>query len=105
VGEIYNLVIDADLVMLSACETGLGKVSNGDDVVGLMRGFLYSGAKSVIGTLWEVDDEATAEIAKRFYSNVRAGMGNGKALAEAQEFMAKKKPHPFYWAAFAMSGG
>jgi CHAT domain-containing protein len=104
VGEIYSLVIDADLVMLSACETGLGKVSNGDDVVGLMRGFLYSGAKSVIGTLWEVDDEATADIAKRFYSNVRTGMSNGKALAEAQEFMAKKKPHPFYWAAFAMSG-
>jgi CHAT domain-containing protein len=104
VSEVYELSINADLVMLSACETGLGKVSNGDDVVGLMRGFLYSGARAVIGTLWEVDDEATAEISKRFYLNLRKGWSNAKALAEAQEFYLQKKPHPFYWAAFAMSG-
>jgi CHAT domain-containing protein len=105
VSEVYEMSINADLVMLSACETGLGKVSNGDDVIGLMRGFLYSGAKAVIGTLWEVDDEATADLSKRFYSNLRKGWSNAKALAEAQEFVAGKKPHPFYWAAFAMSGG
>jgi CHAT domain-containing protein len=105
VSEVYELSINAELVMLSACETGLGKVSNGDDVIGLMRGFLYSGAKAVIGTLWEVDDEATSEISQRFYSNLRKGLGNAKSLAEAQEFYLKKKPHPFYWAAFTMSGG
>jgi CHAT domain-containing protein len=104
VSEVYDLNINADLVMLSACETGLGKVNSGDDVIGLMRGFLYSGAKAVIGTLWEVDDEATSEIAQRFYGNLRKGLSNAKALAEAQEFVAAKKPHPFYWAAFSMSG-
>jgi CHAT domain-containing protein len=104
VSEVYDLAINADLVMLSACETGLGKVNGGDDVIGLMRGFLYSGARAVIGTLWEVDDEATSEIAQRFYANLRKGLTNAKALAEAQEYFVQKKPHPFYWAAFSMSG-
>jgi CHAT domain-containing protein len=99
-----RLAINADLVMLSACETGLGKVNGGDDVIGLMRGFLYSGARAVIGTLWEVDDEATSELVQRFYGNLRKGLGNAAALSEAQSFYALKKPHPFYWAAFSMSG-
>jgi CHAT domain-containing protein len=104
VSEVYDLTINADLVMLSACETGLGKVNGGDDVIGLMRGFLYSGAKAVIGTLWEVDDEATSEIVQRFYANLRKGLNNAAALAEAQAYFVLKKPHPFYWAAFSMSG-
>src|SRR6185295_10092586 len=59
VGELYSMDLDADLVTLSACETGLGKVANGDDVVGLTRGFLYGGARSVVASLWQVDDRAT----------------------------------------------
>ncbi len=104
VSEIYGLHLNADHVMLSACETGLGQVSNGDDVVGLTRGFLYAGARNVTGSLWEVDDDATAELAKRLYHNLKNGVPVGRALSEAQESVLTKKPHPYYWAAFTLNG-
>lgn len=104
VSEIYGLRLKADHVMLSACETGLGQVSNGDDVVGLTRGFLYAGARNVTGSLWEVDDDATAELSKRLYLNLRNGIPVSRALAEAQESVLAKKPHPYYWAAFTLNG-
>jgi CHAT domain-containing protein len=104
VNEIYSLRLNANLVMLSACETGLGSVSNGDDVVGLTRGFLYAGAQNVVGSLWEVDDDATAELAKLLYVGMKSGLPVSKALAQAQEQLIKKKPHPFFWAAFINTG-
>ena len=104
VNEIYGLRLNANLVMLSACETGLGKVSNGDDVIGLTRGFLYAGARNVTGSLWEVDDEATAELSKRLYANLKSGMPVARALTQAQEFVMSTKPQPFYWAAFQVNG-
>jgi CHAT domain-containing protein/tetratricopeptide (TPR) repeat protein len=104
VGEIYGLRLNANLVMLSACETGLGSVSSGDDVVGLTRGFLYAGAQNVIGSLWEVDDDATAELSKLMYAAMKKGTPVAKALSEAQEQLMRKKPHPFFWAAFMTSG-
>jgi CHAT domain-containing protein len=104
VNEIYGLRLNANLVMLSACETGLGSVSNGDDVVGLTRGFLYAGAQNVVGSLWEVDDDATAELAKLLYASMKTGQPVSKALAQAQEQLMKKKPHPYFWAAFINTG-
>jgi len=104
VSEIYGLRLKADHVMLSACETGLGQVSNGDDVVGLTRGFLYAGARNVTGSLWEVDDDATAELSKRLYFNLKNGVPVARALAEAQESVLAKKPHPYFWAAFTVNG-
>jgi CHAT domain-containing protein len=104
VSEIYGLRLNANLVMLSACETGLGSVSNGDDVVGLTRGFLYAGAQNVVGSLWEVDDDATAELAKLMYVSMKAGTSVAKSLSQAQDQLIKKKPHPFFWAAFINTG-
>ena len=104
VSEIYGLRLSANLVMLSACETGLGSVSSGDDVVGLTRGFLYAGAQNVVGSLWEVDDDATADLSKLMYAAMKKGMPVAKALAEAQEQLMRKKPHPYFWAAFMDSG-
>ena len=104
VSEIYSLRLNANLVMLSACETGLGTVSSGDDVVGLTRGFLYAGAQNVVGSLWEVDDVATAELSRLMYAGMKKGLPVAKALAQAQEQLILKKPHPFYWAAFVNSG-
>jgi CHAT domain-containing protein len=104
VSEIYGLRLNASLVMLSACETGLGSVSSGDDVVGLTRGFLYAGAQNVVGSLWEVDDAATAELSKLMYAAMKRGLPVSKALSEAQEQLMKKKAHPFFWAAFLNSG-
>lgn len=103
VDEIYGLALDSDLVAMSACETGLGQVASGDDVVGLMRGFLYAGARNVLGSLWMVDDAATAELMTRFYRH-RAGAGNAEALRQAQLELMARYPHPYFWAAFYLTG-
>lgn len=103
VGRLYALRLDADLVTLSACETGLGKVSTGDDVVGLNRGFLYAGSRSVVGSLWSVDDEATAALMKNFYLKL-ATRSKRDALRQAQIETRQNFPHPFFWAAFQLTG-
>ncbi|MBP9712689.1 MAG: CHAT domain-containing protein [Sterolibacterium sp.] len=104
VGALYGIRLDVDLTTLSACETGLGKVLSGDDVVGLTRGFLYAGSRNVIASLWQVDDQATADLMRRFYLNLKAGMNKKQSLREAQVATLKSYPHPFYWAAFFITG-
>ena len=103
VGELYSMRLNADLVTLSACETGLGKIANGDDVVGLTRGFLYAGSRSIVASLWKVDDEATAYLMTRFYSALK-GTSKREALRLAQIETRKKYPHPYFWAAFQLTG-
>lgn len=103
VGELYSMNLDADLVTLSACETGLGKVANGDDVVGLTRGFLYAGSRSIVASLWSVEDRATAQLMKAFYENL-AGMNKEEALRRAQIKTRRDFPPPFFWAAFQLTG-
>lgn len=103
VGELYSLRLNADLVTLSACETGLGQIANGDDVVGLTRGFLYAGTRSIIASLWKVDDEATAYLMTRLYTGLK-DTSKREALRLAQIETRKKYPHPFYWAAFQLTG-
>jgi CHAT domain-containing protein len=104
VSEIYGLQLDADLVTLSACETGLNRAMSGDDLIGMTRGFLYAGSSNIIASLWEVDDEATAELMVMFYEKLRAGLGKAQALQEAQQALWKKFPEPRYWAAFYLTG-
>ncbi|WP_158592152.1 CHAT domain-containing protein [Noviherbaspirillum sedimenti] len=103
VDELYSLELNADLVTLSACETGLGKIDNGDDVIGLTRGFFYAGAASIIASLWEVDDQATYEMMTRFYKEVGVS-AKSDALLKAQRAVKAKYPHPYYWAAFQLAG-
>ncbi len=103
VGELYSMALDADLVTLSACETGLGKIANGDDVVGLTRGFLYAGSRSIVASLWSVDDQATAELMQAFYANL-SKMPKQDALRHAQLEARRSFPHPFFWAAFQLTG-
>lgn len=103
VGELYGMQLNADLVTLSACETGLGKVLNGDDIVGLGRGFLYAGARSIVASLWSVDDRATAQLMQAFYRNLTR-MDKVEALRQAQMATRKDFPHPFFWAAFQLTG-
>lgn len=104
IGELYSMRLDADLVTLSACETGLGKVASGDDVVGLVRGFLYAGANRIVSTLWEIDDEATASLMTDFYRRLKSGRNAADALREAQLAARQRFPHPYYWAAFQITG-
>lgn len=102
-GDLYSMRLNADLVTLSACETGLGKVQNGDDVVGLTRGFLYAGSNTIVASLWQVDDRATAELMVEFYQNLKK-TDKREALRQAQLTIKQRYPHPFYWAAFQLTG-
>ena len=105
--EIYNLSLPAELVVLSACQTGLGKDVKGEGLIGLTRGFMYAGAKRVVASLWQVDDSATAELMQRFYAKMlRDGLRPAAALREAQVEMWKqnKWKMPYYWAGFTLQG-
>jgi tetratricopeptide (TPR) repeat protein len=104
--EIFGLDLTkaTDLVVLSACQTNIGAVSAGDEVVGLNRAFLYAGTPTVIASLWNVDDEATALLMEQFYTRLREGMGKGEALQQAQLDVRAQYPHPYYWAAFVLTG-
>lgn len=101
--KLYSLKLDADLVTLSACETGLSKIANGDDLVGLTRGFLYAGCNSIVASLWKVDDLATATLMVDFYSGLNR-MNKQQALRTAQLMTKKKYAHPYYWASFQLTG-
>jgi len=104
VAELYDQKIDAELVILSACETGLGEIENGDDVIGLNRGFLFAGAESIVSSLWTVDDEATKQLMLSFYDNLR-DYSRADALRKSQVYVKERfNDHPFYWAAFQLTG-
>lgn len=112
VHEIFGLELQADLVVLSACQTGLGRgyrrdVPPGDDWVGLVRAFLYAGAGAVVASLWPVEDRATAQLMARFYNALRAGRPAVAALGDAQRALINEDElgHPFYWAGFILTGG
>ena len=105
--EIYELRAPVLLVVLSACQTALGENVRGEGLMGMTRGFMHAGASSVVASLWEVDDRATAELMKHFYSNMlKRGMKTGEALRAAQNSI-RQRPEwrsPHYWAAFTLQG-
>jgi CHAT domain-containing protein len=105
--DVYNLRVPVSLVVLSACRTGLGEDVRGEGLIGLTRGFMHAGASSVVASLWKVDDEATAELMKYFYTNMlKNGMRPAAALREAQNTL-RQDPHwssPHYWAGFTLQG-
>jgi CHAT domain-containing protein len=107
VNDVYNERLAADLVVLSACQTGLGKEVRGEGLMGLTRAFLYAGAPRVIVSLWNVNDRATADLMAAFYRRMlREHKRPSAALREAQLEMRKQKQweSPYYWAAFVQHG-
>ena len=111
--EVFNLRLGAPLVMLSACETGLGKEKRGEGVMGLTRAFMYAGAPTVGVTLWSVADKSTAELMTDFYKRLLASPGASPSAASASSAMrnaqlaminGKKYSAPFYWAPFVLVG-
>jgi CHAT domain-containing protein len=105
--EIYNLRLPVELVVLSACQTGLGKQIKGEGLVGLTRGFMYAGAPRVVASLWKVDDEATAELMKLFYKGMVVEELRPAAALRAAQVAMWKQPRwqePYYWAAFMLQG-
>ena len=105
--DVYNMNLTADLVVLSACQTALGKQIRGEGLIGLTRGFMYAGAARVVASLWRVEDEATAEMMKKFYeAMMKEGQRPAAALRSAQLWMQKQKRWrtPYYWAGFILQG-
>lgn len=106
--EIFRLKLNADVVTLSACQSGLGKLIAGEGVMGLSRAFLYAGAQSLVVSLWNVNDAATAELMKTFYGHLKAGVARDEALRRAK-LALRNGPnriwrHPYYWAPFVLIG-
>jgi CHAT domain-containing protein len=106
VREIFNLQLQADLVVLSACQSGLGKEVSGEGLIGMTRAFLYAGASSVVVSLWQVDDVSTADLMVGFYSQLKAGLDRSEALRHAKlELIDRSRySHPYFWAPFILVG-
>jgi CHAT domain-containing protein len=105
--DIYSLRAPVDLVVLSACQTGLGKDIRGEGLVGLTRGFMYAGATSVVASLWKVEDEATAELMKRFYVEMLKNRKTPAEALRAAQNSIRQEPQwsaPHYWAGFTLQG-
>lgn len=104
VQDVYDLDLNASLVTLSACETGLGHDEGGDELVGLVRGFLHAGANSLLVSLWMVDDKSMTDLMIRFYTHWLAGMPKSQALRQAQLDILRQYEHPYYWAPMVLVG-
>jgi CHAT domain-containing protein/Tfp pilus assembly protein PilF len=103
--EIYSTDLSAKLVVLSACQTGKGKLERGEGVMGLSRAFLYAGAESVVTSLWGINDKATSVFMKHFYESLSRGMSKEESLQKSKlEMIESRYKHPFYWAPFVLNG-
>ena len=102
--DLYGLKLGADQVTLSGCSTGLSVVAGGDELIGLMRGLLSAGARTLLLTLWDVHDSSTAQFMKEFYSRISDAPDRSAALREAMQEIRKRYPHPYYWAPFILVG-
>jgi CHAT domain-containing protein len=102
--DLYSLRLDCDLATLSACHTGVTQVAPGDELFGLVRGFLVAGARSIAASLWAADDKATSALMRRFYRHLAAGESRAASLRHAQKDVRETHPHAYHWAAFALIG-
>ncbi len=106
IDDLYNLRISSDLVVLSACESGLGKLVRGEGLLSLTRAFISKGAKNVLYSLWKISDKQTSELMLQFYKNIIAGDGYSVALRKAKLSLisSKESAFPYYWAGFILNG-
>jgi CHAT domain-containing protein len=102
--DLFSMVCQTNLVTLSGCQSGMSEVTGADDLLGLMRGFLYAGARSLLLSLWNVNDESTATLMARFYHEWRQGASKSTAFRSAMRATREYYPNPFYWAPFLLVG-
>jgi hypothetical protein len=102
--DLYGLELKAELVSLSACQSGRSWVGGGDELVGLVRGFLHAGAGALVVSLWPVNDSTTADLMVDFYRHLRAGTAAPAALQRAMQGIRAEHPHPYHWAPFVLIG-
>lgn len=105
-GELYNIEMNADLVVLSACETGTGKVTKGEGIIGLSRALIFSGAENLIVSLWKVSDQSTADLMMYFYREKSTKKDNSSAINEAKKTLITSEDYssPYFWAPFILVG-
>ncbi len=103
--DLYKMRLNCDLVTLSACLTGTSAVAGLDEAMGMVRGFIAAGVRSLVVSYWQVDDAGTTALMERFYTHLKAGMTKAAALQAAQSDIRATMPHPFFWGAFALVGG
>lgn len=109
VSDIYNLELNANLVTLSACESGIGDLKRGEGLISLSRGFFYSGAASIVNTMWKINDASTSQIMDNFYKHLADGKSKDVALQNAKlDFLKENKQnpltHPYFWSGFVIAG-
>ena len=104
--ELYNLELGAELAVLSACNTGSGKLARGEGIMSMARAFRYAGCPNIVMSLWQADDHSTANLMERFYARLKEGLSKDEALRRARlDFLDQNaQKHPYYWAAFVLSG-
>jgi CHAT domain-containing protein len=104
VHDLHKLHLPADLVSLSGCSTGLNSVLAGDELMGLVRGFLSAGPRTLLLSLWDIDDQRTSLFMSKFYTGIVSGLSKSAALAQAMRQMQATDGHPYYWAPFVLVG-
>jgi tetratricopeptide (TPR) repeat protein len=102
--DLFSMTCETNMVALSGCQSGLAEVSGSDDLLGLIRGFLYAGARSLLLSLWSVNDQTTAMLMGEFYREWTGGVNRAKALQNAMILVRRTHPHPFHWAPFILVG-
>jgi CHAT domain-containing protein len=102
--DLFSMSCQTNLVALSGCKSGLGQVGASDDLLGLMRGFLYAGARSLLLSLWNINDESTVALMKAFYGEWKTGSSKATALQKAMQTVRETYPNPFHWAPFLLIG-
>ena len=107
--DLYNTTFNADMVTLSACQTGIGKLQKGQGMMSLSKGFFYAGAKSLVNTLWKINDKSTVRLMEYFYEGLSKGYSKSEALRKAKlKYLESTDDnllkHPYYWSAFVVSG-
>ena len=102
--DLYQLKLNAELVTLSGCATGMNVVTAGDELLGLIRGLLYAGAHSLLLSLWDVHDQTTAEFMACFYRRLQDGRRQRLCPARRHDGTAQRHPHPYHWAPFTLIG-
>lgn len=102
--DLFSIACQSNLVTLSGCQSGMTEVTGADDLLGLMRGFLYAGARSLLVSLWTVNDEATTTLMALFYQEWQQGATKSTALRRAMLGVRDQHPNPFHWAPFVLVG-
>ncbi len=102
--DLYQLDLPCELVTLSGCGTGLNMIVGGDELLGLVRGLFYAGAQGALVTLWDVNDQSTAEFMELFYQALRGNKNKAEAAQWAMAQIRRRYPHPYYWAPFVLVG-